>query len=316
MATKNQTFKAIEVKNLAKKYKQLVAVDNISFEVGEGEVFGFLGPNGAGKTTTIRVLTGLTKPTGGEIRILGHDIERETIEAKKEMGIVPEVSNIYDDLSAWDNLVFTADLYQIKKRQAFKKAEELLKTFGLDSRRNDKAKGFSKGMKRRLAITMGLINSPRLLFLDEPTSGLDVESSLIIKKIIGNLGKQKITIFLTTHDIEEASRSCDRIAIINHGKIAAIDTPENLKRTIQSVQSVEVSFSRIVQLEKMMSLENLAFISKIQKLGDKYKLFTDNHEKTLSALWDFSRQNKLKITSLNTLGPNLEEVFIKLTKNK
>jgi len=246
MAINKQNPKAIEVLGLTKEFGQLVAVDDISFQVEKGEVFGFLGPNGAGKTTTIRILTGLTKPTKGKVKIFDYDIEKETIEAKKQMGIVPESSNIYDDLSAWENLIFTADLYQIEKNQAEKKAQELLKTFGLFNRKNDKAKSFSRGMKRRLAIAMGLINNPRLLFLDEPTSGLDVESSLIIKKIISSLSQRKITIFLTTHDIEEASRSCDRVAIINHGKIAAIDTPENLKRTIQSVQSIEAVFNKTV----------------------------------------------------------------------
>jgi len=316
MAINKQNPKAIEVLGLTKEFGQLVAVDDISFQVEKGEVFGFLGPNGAGKTTTIRILTGLTKPTKGKVKIFDYDIEKETIEAKKQMGIVPESSNIYDDLSAWENLIFTADLYQIEKNQAEKKAQELLKTFGLFNRKNDKAKSFSRGMKRRLAIAMGLINNPRLLFLDEPTSGLDVESSLIIKKIISSLSQRKITIFLTTHDIEEASRSCDRVAIINHGKIAAIDTPENLKRTIQSVQSIEAVFNKTVSWQEISSLEKFPFVNKIQKLGDKYKLFTDNPEKTLSVLWNFSLKNKLRITSLNTLGPNLEEVFIKLTKDK
>ncbi len=315
MATNNNS-KAIEVLELTKKFGELTAVDNISFQVEEGEVFGFLGPNGAGKTTTIRVLTGLTAPTSGGAKVLGYDIEKDTIKAKKAVGVVPEVSNIYNDLSAWENLMFTAELYHMEKRQAKERAKELLKTFDLFDRKSDKVKGFSKGMKRRLTIAMGLINNPRLLFLDEPTTGLDVESSLIIKEIINNLSQQKITIFLTTHNIEEASKSCDRVAIINHGKIAAINTPENLKRTIQSVQSVEVLFNRDASRNKISLLGDLPYINQIKQLGEKYKLFTNNPKKTLSALWEFSLKNNLEMVEINTFGPNLEEVFVKLTKEK
>lgn len=315
MAT-NKNTKAIEALGLTKKFGQLTAVDNVSFQVGEGEVFGFLGPNGAGKTTTIRILTGLTPPTGGSAKIFGYDIEKDTMEAKKAVGVVPEVSNIYNDLSAWENLIFTADLYHMEKGRAKEGARELLKTFDLFDRKSDKVKGFSKGMKRRLTIAMGLINNPRLLFLDEPTTGLDVESSLIIKEIINDLSRQKITIFLTTHNIEEASKSCDRVAIINHGKIAAIDTPKNLKRTIQSVQSVEVLFNRPLPQNKISPLEKLPYINEIKKQGEKYKLFTNNPKKTLSALWEFSLENNLEMVEVNTFGPNLEEVFVKLTKEK
>jgi ABC-2 type transport system ATP-binding protein len=313
---KNKTTKAIEVNNLTKKFGRLTAVDNISFQVNQGEVFGFLGPNGAGKTTTIRILTGLTKPTAGEAKIFNHDIKKETIQAKKLIGIVPEESNVYNELTAWENLIFTADVYHLKKDAARKRARELLETFGLFDRKDDKVKGFSKGMKRRLTIAMGLINNPRLVFLDEPTSGLDVESAQIIKEIINNLSQEKITIFLTTHDINEANKTCGRVAIINHGKIAAIDTPEKLRETIESVQSVEVAFNKPVSRQKISILDKYPYVNKIKKLGDKYKLFTDKPEKTLSALWDFSVKNKLKIIRLNTLGPNLEEIFIKLTKNK
>lgn len=262
------------------------------------------------------MLTGLTKLTEGKAEIFNHNIEKEVVQAKKLIGIVPEESNVYKDLTAWGNLIFTADLYHLEKNQARQKAEELLKTFELFHRKDDKVQTYSKGMKRRLTLAMGLINNPRLLFLDEPTSGLDVESARIIKEIINRLGQQKITIFLTTHNIEEANKTCDRVAIINHGKIAAIDTPENLKRTIQSVQSVEVAFNQPLSWEKINSLAGSRQINKVQKLGDKYKLYTDSPEKTLSELWDFSLKNKLKIISLNTLGPNLEEVFIKLTKDK
>jgi len=196
---------AVEVSNLTKYYDDLLAVDHVNFEVKRGEIFGFLGPNGAGKTTTIRMLTSLTKPSGGTAKIFGYDILNETLAAKRFMGIVPEISNVYDDLSAWDNLMFTGELYQVTKTEREKRAKDLLEMFGLHDRRNEKAKVFSKGMKRRLTIAMGLINNPQLLFLDEPTSGLDVQSVLIIRDIVRELNQKGVTIFLTTHNIEEAS---------------------------------------------------------------------------------------------------------------
>jgi len=304
---------AVEAINLTKYYDELLAVDHINFEVKTGEIFGFLGPNGAGKTTTIRMLTSLTKPSEGTARIFGHDIQTETIVAKRHVGIVPEISNIYDDLSAWDNLMFTGELYQVSKAQREKRAMELLEMFGLLDRKKEKAKGFSKGIKRRLTISMGLINNPQLLFLDEPTSGLDVQSAIIIKDVIRELNQKGVTIFLTTHNIEEANVTCDRVAIINKGKIAAIDPPERLKKTIQSVQSVEVAFDE-TPLKIMSELEKIPLVNEVRKEGDKFRLYTDDPTNVLSSLWEYAKAKNLKPTSLNTLGPSLEDVFVKLTE--
>ncbi len=168
---------AIEVSHLTKHFGKLIALSDISFSVKVGETFGFLGPNGAGKTTTIRILTGITVPTGGDAQIFGKDIVKDTIAARRTMGIVHETSNIYTDLTAWQNLMFTAQLYDVPKSVREKRGKELLDLFGLWERKDDKTNGYSKGMKRRLTLAMGLINDPRLIFLDEPTSGLDVQST-------------------------------------------------------------------------------------------------------------------------------------------
>ena len=160
---------AIETLGISKRFGDLRALSDVSFTVGEGETFGFLGPNGAGKTTTIRILTGITAPTSGTARIFGHDIVRETVAARRQMGIVHETSNIYTDLSAWRNLMFAAELYRVGRREREKRGAELLEVFDLADRQHDRTRGFSKGMKRRLTLAMGLVNSPRLLFLDEPT---------------------------------------------------------------------------------------------------------------------------------------------------
>jgi ABC-2 type transport system ATP-binding protein len=303
---------AIEVSHLSKRFGALTALDDVSFSVSEGETFGFLGPNGAGKTTTIRILTGISAPTGGSATIFGNDIIRDTIATRKQMGIVHETSNIYDDLSAWQNLMFTAELYTVGKHEREKRGSELLELFGLLERRHDKVHGFSKGMKRRLTLAMGLINNPRLLFLDEPTSGLDVQSNLIIRDVIRDLNAQGVTVFLTTHNIEEANLTCDRVAIINRGHIAAIDSPERLKKTIQSAQSVEVAFDSAVP-HRMEDLRLIPRVSEVRKEGDKFRLFTEDPASVIPAIMEYAKESNCRVLSMTTFGPSLEDVFIKLT---
>lgn len=305
-------MKAIEVSHLIKEFGPLTALNDISFSVSEGETFGFLGPNGAGKTTTIRILTGVSRPTSGTATIFGHDIERDTIAARQSMGIVSENSNVYDDLTAWQNMIFSAELYQVGRKEREKKTNELLKKFELYERRNDKAHGFSKGMKRRLTLAMGLVNSPRLLFLDEPTSGLDVQSNLIIRDVVADLVKEHVTVFLTTHNIEEANIMCDRVAIINKGNIVAIDAPESLKKTIQSVQSIEISFD-YNSADQLEELSRLSMVNEAQKAGDKFKLYTEEPSEVINAVMAYAHAHNLKVISITTLGPSLEDVFIKLT---
>ncbi|ABS55150.1 daunorubicin resistance ABC transporter ATPase subunit [Methanoregula boonei 6A8] len=303
---------AIEVSHLKKTFGTLTALNDISFCVEEGETFGFLGPNGAGKTTTIRILTGISYPTAGTASIFGHDIGRETIAARQSMGIVSETSNVYDDLTAWQNMIFSAELYHVSREVREKKAKELLTTFDLYERRNDKARGFSKGMKRRLTIAMGLVNSPRLLFLDEPTSGLDVQSNLIIRDVVTGLIGEGVTVFLTTHNIEEANMMCDRVGIVNRGTIAAIDAPERLKKTIQSVQSIVLSFDRTAA-GQLDDLHHLAMVNDAVKEGDKFRLYTEDPATVIEAVMEYARAGGLRVLSISTLGPSLEDVFIKLT---
>jgi len=227
----------IEVKQLAKNYGNFKAVNNIDFSVKKGEIFGLLGPNGAGKTTTIRMLTGILSPARGEICIGKDDIQKEPIEAKQIMGIVPEMADAYIDLSAMRNLLLTGELYGVEKEKSIKKAENLLKIFKLYEKRNQKVKTFSKGMKQRLILAMALMNDAEILFLDEPTSGLDVESVRLITNLIREFNQQGTTILLTTHNIKEADLLCDRVAIMNHGEIIAIDRPELLKKVISNISS-------------------------------------------------------------------------------
>uniref|UniRef100_A0A7C3F0Z8 ATP-binding cassette domain-containing protein n=1 Tax=Candidatus Methanomethylicus mesodigestus TaxID=1867258 RepID=A0A7C3F0Z8_9CREN len=303
---------AVELSGLTKVYGALLAVDHISFRVPEGEIFGFLGPNGAGKTTTIRMLTGLVTPTEGTAKIFGLDIQNEAKEAKRCIGIVWEESNVYPELSAWENLAFTGEIYHVAKKRRETRAHELLEMFGLLARKEDKVGGFSKGMKRRVAISMALINSPRLLFLDEPTAGLDVQSNMMIRDVIRNENRKGTTVFLTTHNIEEANQMCDRVAIINRGKIVAIDSPENLRKTIKSAQSIEVSFGGSGKPSEG-ELRMIQSVSRVISSGGKFRLFTDDPPVALEGLWDYTRKRGLRIMGVNTLGPTLEEVYISLT---
>jgi len=204
----------IQASGLTKFYGELLAVDHINFEVKSGEIFGLLGPNGAGKTTTIRMLTGLSKPTEGKASVLGFDVGSEIVKIKKHIGVVPEISNLYDELSAFDNLMFMAQLYGVPRSQRRKRAEELLKIFYLYERKDSPFRALSRGMKRALTIAAGMIHNPKILFLDEPTVGLDVVAARSLRNLITNLRQQGMTIFLTTHYLEEADLLCDRVAIL------------------------------------------------------------------------------------------------------
>jgi ABC-2 type transport system ATP-binding protein len=304
--------KAIEAKSLTKHYGDFLAVDHVSFDVNQGEIFGFLGPNGAGKSTTIRMLTGVSTPTEGIANIMGFDISRQPVDAKSVMGIVPDISNIYTELTAWENLIFTGKLYGIPKARREESAENLLKRFDLYGRKDEKVEGFSRGMRRRVCIAMALVNDSKILFLDEPTSGLDVKSVRGIRRMIRELNAEGLTVFLTTHNIEEASQMCDRIAIINRGKISVIDTPENIKRAMKSSQSVEVAF-RETNKEMQKTLEDLPSVMELQKRGDKLRLLTENPTQTLRQLCGVIEEQGLEPITLNTLGSSLEDAFLQLT---
>lgn len=218
-------MKAIETHNLTRDYKKLRAVDQINFTVQQGEIFGFLGPNGAGKTTTIKMLTGQLRPTGGTAKVADWDIVDQREQLQPRIGVVFEYQNIYERLSARDNLLFTARLYGASKQRV----DEVLAMVGLTDRAKEKAKQYSNGMKQRLLIARALLPCPEVIFLDEPTKGLDPGVSRSIRNIITELARQGVTIFLTTHYMEEADKLSDRVAILDKGKIAALDTPTKLK---------------------------------------------------------------------------------------
>jgi len=303
---------AIVASELVRYYGDLLAVDHVNFEVQQGEIFGYLGPNGAGKTTTIKILTGLLKPSEGTARVGGYDILRDIHEIKGLIGIVPEVSNVYDELTAWDNLIFAAELYDVSRSEREKRATEFLGMFDLYDRRDSKVGGFSKGMKRRLTIAMALIHRPSILFLDEPTTGLDARSAVFVRDLIRSLNDEGITVFLTTHYIEEADQLCDRVAIISEGRIVASGAPERLKSLVLGVHIVEVSFDR-VNRGVVHDLEAISGCDAVVKQGDKFNLYTQEPAEVLPGLMGYAEERALRVISLNTLKPRLEDVFLKIT---
>lgn len=299
----------IEVSELSKEFGTVRAVDTVSFTVSREEIFGLLGPNGAGKTTTIRMLTGILKPTEGCALIGGYDIQKHPLEAKQLMGIVPEMANAYVDLSPWRNLLLMGELYGIPKREREKRAESLLDLFALREKMHHRVRTLSKGMHQRVIVAMALMNTAQVLLLDEPTSGLDVESTRLIRDIIKTSREEGMAILLTTHNLQEADELCDRIAIMNHGKIVAIERPENLKRTIKSSTSIEVAFAQKVKEDDVW----FESVNKIERKGDRLRLYTEAPEIVIPLVVDYANRTQNPILSLNTLGPDLEDVFLRVT---
>jgi ABC-2 type transport system ATP-binding protein len=301
---------ALQVEHLVKRFGSVTAVNDVSLTVREGETFGFLGPNGAGKTTTIRLLTGVLTPDAGTVRINGIDIHRHPLDAKMQMGVIPESSTVYGDLSAEQNLHLSGKMYGMPRARRDERVDEILSQMGLNEKRRNLVRTFSKGMKQRVSIACAIIHRPRVLVLDEPTSGLDVQSRRLVLETIRHMNEQGSTIFLTTHNIEEANTLCQTVCIINKGKIVAQDSPERLKKMFDTTQSVEVSFDRAVPQDLFMA----EGIVRAEPCGDKWRLYTDNPDRVLKYLVLRAERDSLGITSLTTSGPSLEEAFVQITE--
>jgi ABC-2 type transport system ATP-binding protein len=304
---------AIEVQGLTKRFGGFAAVDRISFEVEEGELFGLLGPNGSGKTTTIRMLVGLSRPTAGRAKILGFDLSSGITEAKREIGVVPDSSNLYDELSARDNLLFMAKLYGVSKEVREQKAEDLLKLFGLYERRDDRFGTFSRGMKRALTIAAALVHDPKVLFLDEPTVGLDVVAARSLRNLISDLHRKGLTIILTTHYLEEADHLCDRIAILVKGKVVAVDSPQGLKRYADEQSVIEASFELEVSgllgdLSARLAGAEVALLDET-----RVKIYGGDPSQVLEEIFEFSKDRNLGLNAINSIKPSLEDAFVRIT---
>jgi ABC-2 type transport system ATP-binding protein len=303
---------AISAEGLAKRFGEVQAVADVSFEVHQGELFGFLGPNGAGKTTTINILTGLARPDSGTIRIADIDCTADPKAAQHLIGVVPDESNLYPELSGFENLCFCAALYGMRKGHRETRACELLETFGLAKAADRKFAGYSKGMKRKLTIAAGIIHNPPLLFLDEPTTGIDVASARQIRQLIAGLNRFGTTIFLTTHYIEEAERLCGRIAFIVDGRVVRSDTVANLIQQVKEkhVMQIVASKSESALNDKLTAMfPHLGF----QVLSDGLIRVESTAPIHVGPLVRFLEDQGTEVMEARRMRPSLEEVFVRIT---
>jgi len=303
---------AFEVTHLTKRFGDVVAVNDISFSVRQGELFGFLGPNGAGKTTTINMLTGLARLDTGTINISGIDCTPNPKAAQHLVGIVPDESNLYPELTGFDNLCFCAALYGIRKNERQKRARELLETFGLTDAANRKFAGYSKGMKRKLTFAAGIIHQPPILFLDEPTTGIDVASARQVRQIIAGLHRKGTTVFLTTHYIEEAERLCERIAFIVKGKIVRTDRTADL---LQPIKGKNVLLFSVSNVEDKL-IEDLASVFpryQVQSANSGEIRIESTEEITVGPLIRFLEEKGIQVTEAKRQATSLEDIFVQVT---
>jgi len=302
---------AIETRKLIKKYGDLVAVDGIDLKVNEGEIFGLLGPNGAGKTTTLSILSCMLLPTSGEAYVNGYNVVKQPDQVRKSIGIVFQDPAIDDQLTGRENMEIHAMLYNVPKKVAKQRIDEALRLVELTDRAKNLVRTYSGGMRRRLEIARGLIHRPKVLFLDEPTLGLDVQTRERIWEYIEALTKkEKMTMILTTHYMDEADRLCDRVAIIDFGKIKAEGTPEQLKKQLGG-DVITVKTKSINKLTKMVS--ELKFVKSVNKTSDAVKITLENGEEHITDIACAARDKGISVESLTLHEPTLNDVFLSHT---
>ncbi len=300
------------VQNLAKRFDQVQAVADISFRVNQGELFGFLGPNGAGKTTTINMLTGLARPDSGSMSIGGLDCTKRPRSAQHLIGVVPDESNLYPELTGFDNLCFCAALYGLSKQERQARARQLLEDFGLSQAADRRFGGYSKGMKRKLTIAAGIIHQPRILFLDEPTTGIDVASARQLRQLVADLHRSGTTIFLTTHYIEEAERLCDRIAFIVSGRIVQIDSVDNLLQPLQARHVIQIACEQ--DLSSMLEEIRKAFPHlELSSPGQTTLQVEADQPIKAGAVVHFLEERGVEVSEARKVRPSLEDVFVRVT---
>jgi len=302
----------IEVRDLRKRFGDVQALAGVDFDLAQGELFGLLGPNGAGKTTTINLLTGLARLGGGAVRIAGIDCTRSPKAAQHLIGVVPDESNLYPELSGFDNLCFCGALYGMPAQERRVRAGELMEIFGLSDAGGRKFAGYSKGMKRKLTVAAGIIQQPRILFLDEPTTGIDVASARRIRQMVADLRRSGTTILLTTHYIEEAERLCDRIAFLVAGRIVRTDTVANLMQPVQGrhVMQLRVSGSPATACGR---LESMFPQMQFHALDEK-RIRTESCEPIRAGLLvRFLEEQDIEVIEARLVRPTLEDIFVQVT---
>jgi ABC-2 type transport system ATP-binding protein len=300
---------AIEMIHLVKRFGDFTAVDDLSLEVEPGEIFGLLGPNGSGKTTTVNMLSGLSAPTSGQVRVMGYDLRTHTRQVRQILGSVPQETALYEELSAWTNLDFHADLFGIPGREKKGRIERMLDLVGLTDRKDSRVSTYSGGMKRRLALARALLHDPQLIYLDEPTLGVDVQSRRAIWDYILALRQQGKTVLITTNYLEEAQELCSRIAIIDRGRLVALDTIEVLK---QQFGGSVVEIETVRPFEMIEELRAMPGVAEAQLVGQSLKVTTQSGENVIPQIINMVSQC-CDIREITMREPNLDEVFLHLT---
>ena len=307
----DRILEIIKTNNLTKKFNDFTAVDHISFSVREGEIFGFLGPNGAGKTTTIKMLTTLLYPTEGSAELSGFNVIKKRDDVRKHIGVVFQEPALDTELTGRENLDFHARIYGLNKDNRKKRAAEVLKLVDLEGKKDVLVKNYSGGMKRRLEIARGLMHYPTVLFLDEPTLGLDTQTRRAIWEYIKKMNKEeKTTIFLTTHYMDEADYLCDRVGIIDHGKILVIDSTTSLKNAVGN-DVITLSCSDLDELGKRLGDES--WIKNIKQHDTFLTLGVKKGEEKIPVIFEIARNLNIKIKSISVRKPTLDDVFLHFT---
>src|SRR3984885_14295972 len=300
----------IEVENLSKRFGEFTAVDALNFSVEHGEVFGLLGPNGAGKSTLIRMLTTLVPPTSGKALVNGFDIVKQQNDVRQSIGVIPQAMTSDLDLTAVENMSIFAKLYGIPREKRLRTISQLLKEVDLEKWADKPVKMFSGGMRRRLEIARGLVHEPKLFFLDEPTTGLDPVSRVAVWEMLSRLKRERdLTILVTTHYMDEADKLCDRIAIIDHGKMVALDSPLKLKASIPGKNILEVSFSGAPQ-NWLETLKNLPEVAEVKAEENIFRISSHNGPRTTVALMEATHQGNVAVTRPSAQGSRLDGEFV------
>jgi ABC-2 type transport system ATP-binding protein len=303
----------IEVSNVTKKFDVTIALDDVSFHVNDGEIFGYLGPNGAGKTTTMRIILGLLKPTSGEALVHGKDLSKDNI-LRGRVGVLLENDGLYDRITAYENLNYYARIYGVTERE--KKIQDLLQLTGLINRKDEKVGGYSRGMKRKLGLARAIVHDPDILFFDEPSAGLDPEAQKMVRDLIVNLSREKkITIFLNSHDLDEVQRICSRIAILKNGKIMVSDTLENLRNRL-AAPSIEIVFA---DRDKAAAASGL--VSAVEHVEgceqrDNLLVVTLDNNGSSSALLSLLVEKGIAVEEMKKVTKSLEEVYLETVAEK
>ncbi len=305
---------AIQVRNIVKRYGQFTAVDRVSFDVGEREVFGLLGPNGAGKSTLIRMMTTLLEITDGTAIVDGFDVRKEPDKARRRIGVIPQAMTSDGDLTVWENLSIYSKLYGIAAAERERSIDELLELVDLVQWRDAPAKNLSGGMRRRLEIARGLVHRPNIFFLDEPTTGLDPVSRVAVWEMITSIKeKRNLTVLITTHYMDEADRLCDRIAIVDHGKLVALDTPRALKNSVPGSSVIEAQFLN-APADWEQRLQGLAGVTSIQpEAAHMYRILTEDGSRTTTELVEMAVKAGVQVKSLTVQSTTLDDVFVHYT---